>query len=139
MADAFRGELQRFIRALEEMPRAVDAGGAKALDDIKDDWIRESRDVAPLDTSNLRNQISGEITNNDTLVVSANAVNRGRFNYAHYIHEQDAGGRQLRTSGTIKKFLDVPAEQRTNTWLDWIEEEVGEELRQKGVVVEWQR
>lgn len=138
MAGNFNSQMRRFIQALEEMPRAAEVGGERALTDIKDDWVLEARDVAPLDSGNLRRQIDGEVSDN-TLVVSSNATNSGRFNYAYYIHEQDAGGHGLKTTGTVKKFLDEPAEQRKETWLDWIEEEVDAELRQGGVNVTWQR
>lgn len=135
---SFGRDISRLITALQEMPDAVKVGGERALSDIKDDWILEARDVAPLDTGNLRRQMDGEIENNE-LVVSANAVNANHFNYAYYIHEQDAGGKSLRMPGTVKKFLDKSAAERTEDWLDWIEDEVGDELKRRGVVVRWQR
>lgn len=124
-----------FQRLLLRSPEIASRGTQRALDDIKDDWVLKSRDVAPLDTSNLRRQISGEIASQGRdeheIIITANA-STDNFNYGYYIHEQDAGGKRLRLPGAEKKFLDKPAEMRESDWLKWIEEEVEEELSRGG-------
>lgn len=137
MTGAFGSQMNQLRRALLKFPIAVERGGAKALEDIKDDWIIESRDIAPLDTGNLRRQIDGQVGDNK-LVISANAVNAKHFNYAYYIHEESPGSFTLKTPGTVKKYLDESAESRQDEWLTWIEEEISAELKRYGVIVSWQ-
>ncbi len=139
MARSFELDLSKLQRAVKRLPDAAERGAKRALDDIKDDWLREARDVAPLDTGNLRRQLDGEVNGQtlDTLVVEmhGNATQKngsGRFNYGYYIHEQDAGGKNLRTPGTVKKFLDQPAEQNEKKWQEWLEEEIGDEFDREG-------
>ena len=130
MAKSFEMDLTAFEKVLKAIPDAVDRGAKQGLDDIKDDWVRQARDVAPLDTGNLRRQVDGEV-DDLSVIVTANATNK-RFNYGYYIHEKDAGGRQLRTSGTVKKFLDQPAEQSEAKWQRWLIEEIQDELKKAG-------
>ncbi|MGE7843884.1 hypothetical protein ACQKNX_24260 [Lysinibacillus sp. NPDC093712] len=120
----------------QAMARSVDAtarGLRNGLTDVKNDWKAESVDAAPIDTSNLRQQITAEVFTEGSgpgVEISANAT-RGsrRFNYAFYIHEEDAGGANVNGE---KKFLDRPAQQNQEKWARWIEEEVGSELRRAG-------
>jgi len=112
---------------------AVDKGLQNGLTDVKNNWKAESVDIAPLDTSNLRRQIKAEVfTEGDGsgVEISANAT-RGsrRFNYAYYIHEEDAGGANV--SGE-KKFLDKPAQRNQEKWADWLEKEIQSELKKAG-------
>lgn len=116
--------------------RTVEAtarGMLNGLTDVKNDWKAESVDIAPIDTSNLRQQIAAEVftEGNDAGVeITANAT-RGsrRFNYAYYIHEEDAGGANVNGE---KKFLDKPALDNKEKWADWIEREIESELRRAG-------
>ena len=134
MADGLRVDMTTLNRALRNLPKAANRGSAIAMGDIKRDWVREARDIAPLDTSNLRRQIQSEQFSpekNGYIEIRANAKNGG-FNYGYYIHEMNAGGKNLRTSGTEKKFLDVSAESREDDWKRWLEEEIEKELRREG-------
>lgn len=116
--------------------RTVEAtarGMLNGLTDVKNDWKAESVDAAPIDTSNLRQQIAAEVfTEGDStgVEITANAT-RGsrRFNYAYYIHEEDAGGANVNGE---KKFLDKPALDNKEKWADWIEREIESELRRAG-------
>lgn len=138
MASEFTLDMSEFKKAMRKAPDVVGKGAKTALGDIKDDWVREARDIAPLDKRNLRDQIHGNVqgASLDSFVeVQANATQDTggrRFNYAYYIHERDAGGRQLRTPGTVKKFLDESGEKREGEWQKWLEEEIREELRKAG-------
>lgn len=118
-------------RALRLSPAAAGRGAATALKDIKNDWVAEAIDAAPVDTANLRRQIAGEVINPGTsglIEVHANATRgQSRFNYAYYIHE-DAG----RAVSGEKKFLDKPAEANEAKWQRWLEEELEKELRRAG-------
>lgn len=133
----------------QAMERSIDAtarGILNGLTDVKNDWKAESVDIAPIDTSNLRQQIAAEVFtegNDKGVEISANST-RGpgvmtsqktgkpkridrRFNYAYYIHESNGNA----VTGE-KKFLDKPALDNTQKWADWIEREIESELRRAG-------
>ncbi|CAM3640493.1 hypothetical protein [Mesobacillus zeae] len=132
MAKDFDLDLGPLRNLIAKSPDAAGRGAKQALDDIKDDWVREARDIAPLDTGNLRRQIAGEVEGqelNSKVIVTANAAQKG-FNYGYYIHEENAGGKSLRTSGTVKKFLDESADEAK--WQRWLEEEIENELKKAG-------
>ena len=133
----------------QAMERSIDAtarGMLNGLTDVKNDWKAESVDAAPIDTSNLRRQITAEVfteVSGAGVEISANST-RGpgvmtsqktgkpkridrRFNYAYYIHESNGNA----VTGE-KKFLDKPAQQNQEKWADWIEREIESELRRAG-------
>ncbi|WP_306464410.1 hypothetical protein, partial [Sporosarcina koreensis] len=134
----FSLDVSKLLSAIDKSPKAVGRGATTAMGDIKDDWVRGAVDIAPLDTSNLRRQIHGEVVNpgmDGYVEIEANAfqdTGGKRFNYAYYIHEQDAGGGQLQTSGTEKKFLDKSLEQRKDEYQKWLEDDVMDELKKAG-------
>lgn len=132
-------DLSQFIRDLNETVNDMSAGARVGLQDALDDWKREAVDIAPIDKGTLRRNITPQqiqgIGLNLTGEITANAVERwknGRFNYAYYIHEENAGGKNLRAPGTVKKFLDVSAQQNQDRWLRIIEDEIRDELRSRG-------
>lgn len=132
MSREFSLDLRHLDRAIRMSPVVAGRGAQRAMNDIKDDWIREARDIAPLDKSNLRQQIAGETTKQlleTDVVLTANAQQRG-FNYGYYIHELDAGGKSLQTTGTVKKFLDESVDE--SKWSERIVSEITEELRGAG-------
>jgi len=136
----FKLDMSQLAKAVMLSPDAADKGAKVALKDIKNDWVRESRDVAPIDKRNLRDQIKGDVFNpgaSGYIEIEANATQSSggkRFNYAYYIHEghmaEDGG--KLRTTGTVEKFLDDPAEKRQSEWQQWLDEEVAAELKKAG-------
>lgn len=132
MAKDFQLDLGPLQQLIAKSPEAAGTGARQALGDIKDDWVKEARDIAPLDSSNLRRQINGELEGqalNSTAIVTANAKQDG-FNYGYYIHELGAGGKNLRTPGTVKEFLDVSADEAK--WQRWLEEDIREALQKAG-------
>ncbi|MBG9548517.1 hypothetical protein [Cytobacillus firmus] len=133
----FTLDLSPLVDLLERSPEAAARGATQGMRDIKDDWKRVSRDVAPLDTGNLRRQIDGKVEGSgleSTVEIEANATNSKGFNYAYYIHEghMAEAGKQLRHPGTIEKFLDVPAEQNEERWKNMLEDEIREQLEREG-------
>lgn len=133
MAGEFYFESNGLAQAMERSIDATARGMLNGLTDVKNDWKAESVDAAPIDTSNLRQQIAAEVfTEGDStgVEITANAT-RGsrRFNYAYYIHEEDAGGANVNGE---KKFLDRPALDNKEKWADWIEREIESELRRAG-------
>lgn len=138
MAD-FEMDLGKLRRAMNLAPVEAAKGVNQAMGDIKDDWVREGRDVAPLDKRNLRDQVHGEVKNPglDAYVeVEANATQDtgGRFNYAYYIHEgyMRADGKTLQTPGTVEEFLKEPGEKRKDEYKRWLEEDIKAALRRAG-------
>lgn len=133
MAGEFYFESNGLAQAMERSIDATARGMMNGLTDVKNDWKAESVDIAPIDTSNLRQQIAAEVFtegDNTGVEITANAT-RGsrRFNYAYYIHEEDAGGANVNGE---KKFLDKPALDNKEKWADWIEREIESELRRAG-------
>jgi hypothetical protein len=127
-------DLTRLRQLIERSPEAAARGAKRGMHDVLDDWVRESRDIAPIDTSNLRRQIHADQIKgsglNLTGSVTANAVSTwkgGPFNYAYYIHEVTE-----RAVTGDPKFLDNPAKQNEKKWLGWIEEEIEIELKKAG-------
>lgn len=135
MAKEFTLDTSGLEALIRKSPIAAGMGAKQAMDDIKDDWVKGARDIAPLDSGNLRKQIEGEVDGsgfNSEVIVTANAKQEGGFNYGYYIHELNAGGKNLRHEGTVKKFLDESADRREEKWKDWLEEEIGEALKKAG-------
>lgn len=137
MAGDFSIDISALTRAVRRAPQAANRGAATALADIKDDWVADAVDIAPIAPKlggNLRQQINGEVYNpgiSGHIEVAVPAVRDG-FNYAYYIHEQNAGGGSLTYPGAEKKFLDKPAKENLDKWTKWLEDEVKAELRRAG-------
>lgn len=135
MAIEFGFDIAKFMRGIEVADEAVKRGAKRGLDDVKDDWTREARDIAPLDGGNLRRQIDGEV---DGLVVtmSGNAVEKskgyGRFNYGYWLHEKAPSSTNLSTPGTKLKFFDESGKEREKAWYKMIEHEIKDELKKAG-------
>ena len=136
-------DMTQFKKALSKSPDAITKGLKTGLKDIKNDWQADAVDIAPIykkenypedkksrGGGTLRSQIDAKV-NDLSVEITANAMREG-FNYAYYIHEQDAGGKKLREPGTEKKFLDVSAKQNEDKWAKWLEEEIADELKKVG-------
>jgi Bacteriophage HK97-gp10, putative tail-component len=135
--NSFSIDLGPLVDLLERSPEAAGRGAKTAMRDIKDDWRRAARDVAPLDTGNLRRQISGKVQGSgldSSVEIEANAMNSSHFNYAYYIHEggMAADGKSLRHPGTVEEFLKQPAEQNEQRWQSMLEREIREQLNREG-------
>lgn len=134
---SFSLDLSPLVRLLERSPEAAGRGATTGMRDIRDDWKREARDVAPLDDGNLRRQINGRVEGSgleSTVEIEANAMNSARFNYAYYIHEGHMAddGKSLRHPGTVEEFLKQPAEQNEQRWQAMLEREIREQLDREG-------
>lgn len=124
----FELDLSELDRAFLRSPQIVGETTEDVLDEIKDDWVMEARDIAPISPEmggNLRRQIKGRVQEagmNSSIMVTGNATNHtrgyGTFNYGYYIHEghMSEAGKSLRTPGTKEEFLkesvDEPKWQR---------------------------
>ena len=93
----------RLERAIRRTPAKMKKHARIALTDIKDNWVADARDIAPLDTGNLRRQIVGK-SNHMQVVLTGSAKNNG-FDYGLYLHEY-GDHTKLKTAGTKHKFLD---------------------------------
>lgn len=133
----FSLDLEPLKKAINRAPEEFRQGAAAGLEAVKDEWVMEAVDIAPVDKGDLRRSIKGRVKNdglNSNVTITANAVTRTRagtrFNYAYYIHEKDAGGRRLRTPGTEKKFLDKSFDQKRFQKI--LEDKIFGRLRGKG-------
>jgi hypothetical protein len=134
MAAEFEFDLTPLLRLIERSPEAAARGAKRGMHDALDDWVREARDIAPVDSSNLRKQIKDQPIKGSGLnlegTVTANATERwrnGTFNYAYYIHEVT----EHAVTGD-PKFLDNPAKQNERKWYGWIEDDIKDELKKAG-------
>lgn len=140
MAKNFEINLDKFANKLISASDTIGIGVKTGMQDVLDDWKREATDLAPLDKSTLRRSIFTELEVGKGLnvkgTITANATEKskgyGRFNYAYYIHEIGGGIKNPTTPGTIDKFLDKPAEDNEDRWLELVENEIEEQLRKDG-------
>ncbi len=137
MAIDFKMDLSPLKDAVKFAPNVAGQAAVKGLDDIKDDWVMEARDIAPLDSGNLRKQIKGKVEAKgiaSSVMVTGNAVNStkgyGRFNYGYYLHELQGEGDKLRTQGTEYEFLDKSVDEPR--WQKMLIERIGNALRKVG-------
>lgn len=146
----YRSIRQRLASLLPGYRRRINdtmaRGARNGLNDVLDEWKRESTELAPLDTGTLRRGIQTEVSGQDLNVrggISVSAVEMtgsGRFDYAHYIHEvyPEKYGDSFQTPatpGTIPRFLDKPAEENQARWVRMIEDEIKAEMRAAGYEV----
>ena len=139
MAGSFSLDMSALIRALEKSPDSVGEGSHIAMDRIKDNWVAEAVNIAPLKKKTLRGSIAGEVEGESLksqVIVTANAVNKSkngkRFNYGYYIHEGHMAedGKHLQHSGTVEKFLEDSVKE--TKWHGWLEDEVSDALKKEG-------
>jgi hypothetical protein len=139
MGREFEINIDEMIRDLEGFKQELQTALPGTMDEIKDDWVQKSRDVAPLDDGNLRRQIDGKVEGNGTnskVIVTGNATNSskgyGRFNYGYYLHEEAPSTTKLSTQGTTLKFFDEPAQEREAEWMRWLEKDISDAARRRG-------
>ena len=136
MARDFEINIAGLERLMRRSPEAAGRGAKRGLHDALDDWKAQAVDIAPIDKGTLRRGIKAEGVKGTGLnmkaEISSTAIEEsgsGRFNYAYYIHELNAGGANV---GGEKKYLDKSAEANQAKWMRWIEEEIQKELRREG-------
>ncbi|MFE7820591.1 hypothetical protein ACFU1R_20540 [Priestia megaterium] len=139
MARDLELDLTGLMRALQGFEDEAQRSLHGTMDEIKDDWVQKSRDVAPLDDGNLRRQIDGTVEGNGAnskVIVTGNATNSsrgyGRFNYGYSLHEEAPSSTNLSTQGTTLKFLDEPAQEREAKWMQWLENDLRDAARRRG-------
>jgi hypothetical protein len=117
---------------LAQSPLFAAKGAKQGLHESLDDWVKESRDIAPIDKGTLRRGITpGDITGEglDLKATIESTANEGDFNYAYYIHELDDGGKNVNGE---KKYLDVSAEENQEKWMKWVEESMIKSMKEAG-------
>jgi hypothetical protein len=136
MARDFELDISQLDSLIRQSPEVAYKGAKRGLQDSLRDWVKEARDIAPLDKGTLRRGIrNGRVSGTELQTLEADIISTAierNFNYAYYIHEKDAGGKNLRTPGTEKKYLDKSGEDNEAKWLRWIEEEIRTELAREG-------
>ena len=135
----FEMDIRRFLRDFNHVSTTVLGNALETgLNDVMDEWKRESTDVAPLKKGTLRRSIKAELEGGGLEregVIIANATERwkrGRFNYAYYIHNVKEEIKFPSTPGTIAKFLDKPAEDNEKRWMNILERTLQQEVKRAG-------
>lgn len=135
----------RFFRSYRSrLNDALDEGTRTGVHDVMDAWKRESTDLAPLKTGDLRRSITTEVSQQNgkwSGEISASVITvRGgrRFDYASYLHDeypQKYGDsfKHPTTPGTIPRYLEVPAEMNEAEWARLIEGEIKAALKRRRV------
>lgn len=125
MAKDFDLDLGPLIAALDHSPDAIYNGSKRAVQDILNDWQRETRDDAPIDTGELRRNIKTDMRGTTATTVqgriSGNVYNNG-FNYGYWQHE-------IRNGGGLK-YIENNA--KPDEWRTQIQDEIKAELRKAG-------
>ena len=137
MAREFEINIAQLDALMRQSPQASVRGARRGLHDSLDDWVLESRNIAPLDKGTLRRGIKAKGVRGRNLELTAeiSSVAKERdFNYAFYIHEGHMAedGKHLRHSGTVEQYLDKSGEQNKEKWMRWVEREIRTELRREG-------
>jgi hypothetical protein len=136
MAKEFEINTSRLESLMRLAPKTAFNGAKAGMHEALDDWVKESRDIAPIDTGTLRRGIKSDGIKSDGKSIvgelSSTAIEQtssGPFNYAYYIHEENAGGKNV---GGVKQYLDAVGEQEQAKWLRWIEEDIENALKGGG-------
>lgn len=137
MAKEFELDIATFEAALKKLPKQLGEGAQEGLKKVKDEWVEGAQHVAPEDTGNLHDLITGEVRGQGTsgfieIHGDAHSMKGGdHFNYAYYIHEENAGGNELKLDknpNAVKNFLDKPAEDNEEKWQGILETEIKKAL-----------
>lgn len=123
-----RMETALLKQLMERSIEGVEEGAKAGLADVKDEWVADAVDIAPLDKGALRAVIDGQVEGL-SVTVTGNAK-QGDFNYGYYIHEHDAGGKDLRLPGAEKKFLDKAYDE--SKFKSIIEDELKRRFKEAG-------
>lgn len=131
MAGKFILDVRELQKALARSPKAVSTGLTSGLNDVKNDWLTESEQIAPLQDGHLRESLEGTV-DDLTLEVGVKGSDLKRtsgkdFNYAAYIHDYE--GRAVTGE---KKFLDVAAQTNQAEWGRMLERSLESELKKAG-------
>lgn len=137
MAKEFELDIAAFEAALKKLPKQLGEGVKVGLEIVKNEWVEGAQHVAPEDTGNLHDLITGEVRGQGTsgfieIHGDAHSMKGGdHFNYAYYIHEENAGGKSLKLDknpNAVKEFLDKPAEDNMDKWQGILEDEIKKAL-----------
>ena len=118
--------------ALNKTPSIVGKLMEREMKEIRNDWRKQARDLAPIDSNNLRRrmgvQFKGSLLNVE-VGVSSNADSDG-FNYAYYIHELNNGGKGVKSG--VAKYLDTAGEESQAKWQTWLESALKRAIEEAG-------
>ena len=138
MSMDFEIDVRDFIRRLDRTESAMAQGIKTGVNDVMDDWKRESTDLAPLEYGSLRRGIDtevGPVGDDIEGKISSTAIDswQGRpFDYAYYIHEVKEELTAPTTPGTIAKYLEKPAEDNSDRWRGLLERAIIQYLQREG-------
>ena len=121
MAGEFTLDTSKLKGALLRSEKETERGIRRGLTAIKNDWVADAVDLAPVATGNLQSQINGQV-DDVSVIVKGNARHDEKgdvFNYGYYIHE-------VRGNKFLDDAFDEAKAQET------LEREVEKALRKAG-------
>ena len=131
MAGTFTFDTKALHKALAKSVEATGEGLRDGLNDVKNDWLTESEQIAPIQDGHLREALDGTVNDLSVEVgVKGSDLKRtsGKdFNYAAYIHDYE--GRAVTGE---KKFLDVAAQTNQTDWERMLERSLENSLKKAG-------
>ncbi|RSL29095.1 HK97 gp10 family phage protein [Salibacterium salarium] len=120
----FTINLDDFVRTLNATGDNIGEAAQDGMKDIARSWKQQSRDEAPIDTGQLRRDISEKLNvgggANVEIEMSSN-TNNGSFNYAYYQHEVRGN-----------KYLDTVAEENEDKWRKSLEDKLESAAKKAG-------
>lgn len=120
---SFDIDLDGLTTAMDGFNNEVGGAMREGMKDIGRSWKQESRDEAPIDTGELRRQISRKLNVRSDYIeveMSSNTYN-GSFNYSYYQHEVRGN-----------KYLDTVAEENTDKWRKSLEDKLEAAAKKAG-------
>jgi hypothetical protein len=135
----FKLHVDEFVRDLIATREDIRQNTHNTMDQIKDNWVQEARDITPVKTRVLREEIHGTVEGigmDSKILVTGNATNSSKgyrsFNYGYWLHEVAPSSTNLSTPGSVLKFLDQSARENEVKWMGWLEDDVRQAARRRG-------
>lgn len=119
-------DITDLVHRLDYVTEAARNGAIRGMHDVLDDWQREARDEAPIDTGQLRRLIETKLNAgtgpdlNMEGIISSNAYRDG-FNYAYYQHNVRGN-----------RYLERPIKRNEGVWKNRLESEIQSAVRKAG-------
>lgn len=120
------------IRQLQRLPYELRNAAVDGLHDALNEWMKEAKRIAPLDTGHLKDEIETDI--NRSLMegsLISNAYSSTGFNYAYYLHEvgSQKGYRPKKPGKSLEWLKETNDPDRS---LKTVERRIVQEMRAKG-------
>lgn len=120
------------MRELQKLPYDLKNAAVDGMHAALQEWMMEAKKIAPVDTSNLVNEIETEINRSQMEgALISNAYSSTGFNYAYYLHEVGSrkGYRPKKAGKSLEWLKQTNDPDRS---LATVERVIVEQMRAKG-------